>query len=60
MTEKTPTPTSGSGFKKLALTSLLLILLTGSAAIALPPVDFAEIKSHTRFEPAYVQSIESR
>ena len=59
MTAETPTPTFGAGFKKLALTSLLVIVVAGSA-VALPPVDFAEIKSHIRFEPAYVESIEAQ
>jgi hypothetical protein len=46
MTQKPPAPTSGSGFKKFALASLLVIVMTGSAAFALPPVNFSEIKSH--------------
>ena len=60
MTAETSTPTFGAGLKKFALTSFFIIVVAGSLSFALPPVDFAEIKSHIRFEPAYVQSIEAQ
>ncbi|HEY5814594.1 MAG TPA: hypothetical protein VIT23_18310, partial [Terrimicrobiaceae bacterium] len=44
----------------LAVVAMLGAVVASSRALAFPSVDFAEIKSHIRFDPAYVESIEAQ